>query len=106
MDHLRKESSHNTYIENYTSSFTSPSPVDVYTTNELQEMLQIALDKLPENVQLAFEMSRTKEMTYKEIATEMGISPKTVESYISQALKILRVELKDYLSIALLFTFL
>lgn len=106
LDHLRKESSHNIYIENYTSSFTSPSPVDVYTTNELQEMLQIALNKLPENVQLAFEMSRTKEMTYNEIATEMGVSPKTVESYISQALKTLREELKDYLPLLLLLTYL
>ena len=106
LDYLRKESSHNTYIENYTSSFTSPSPIDVYTTKELQEMLQIALNKLPQNVQLAFDMSRTKEMTYKEIATEMGVSSKTVESYISQALKTLREELKDYLPLLLLLTYL
>ena len=45
-------------------------------------------------------------MTYKEIAAEMSISPKTVESYISKALKLLRKELKDYLPIILLFTFL
>lgn len=105
-DHLRKESSHNKYIENQTSTSTSPSPIDVYTTNELQEMLQSALDKLPQNIQSAFDMSRNKNMTYKEIALEMDISPKTVESYISRALKTLREELKDYLPLLLLLTYL
>ena len=105
LDHLKKESSHNRYIENQNTSSTSPSPRDVYTTNELQEMLQLALEKLTPNVRLAFEMSRNQEMTYKEIAAKMDISPKTVESYISQALKILREELKDYLPIILLLTY-
>ena len=77
----------------------------MYTTNELQEMLQLALDKLPPNVQLAFDMSRNQEMTYKEIAAKMDVSPKTVESYISRALKTLREELKDYLPIILLLTY-
>lgn len=104
-DYLRKQSSQNKYLENYSLSSSSPSPDDVYTINELEEMLQAALEKLPSNVQSAFNMSRTQKMTYNEIAAEMNISPKTVESYISQALKILREELKDYLPIALLFTY-
>jgi RNA polymerase sigma-70 factor (ECF subfamily) len=36
-------------------------------------------------------------MTYNEIAQHMSLSPKTIEAYISKALSILRVELKDYL---------
>ena len=102
MDHLRKEYSHNRYTENHTPSTTTMSPIDIYTTNELQEMLKRSLDKLPLNIQSAFNMSRTQNMTYKEIATKMKVSPKTVESYISQALSILRKELKDYLPIILL----
>lgn len=105
-DYIRKQHSHNRYIENQTVLPTSPSPVDVYTTNELQEMLQKALDKLSPNIQQAFDMSRNKNMTYREIAAEMDISPKTVESYISQALKTLREELKDYLPLLLLLAYL
>lgn len=101
-DYLRKQYSHSKYLENQPISATAPSPIDVYTTNELQEMLQSALDKLPPNIQLAFSMSRNKSMTYKEIAAEMNVSHKTVESYISQALKMLREELKDYLPLLLL----
>lgn len=104
-DHIRKQYSHNKYLENRSSATIAPSPMDVYTSNELQEMLQRALDKLPPNICTAFTLSRNKQMTYKEIATEMEVSQKTVESYISQALKTLREELKDYLPLLLLLTF-
>ena len=102
VDHLRKEYTHNQFMENHTPSNTNISPIDIYTTSELEEMLKRALDNLPLNIQAAFNMSRTQNMTYKEIAAKMKISPKTVESYISQALSILRKELKDYLPIILL----
>lgn len=105
-DLLRKQSSYEKYIENHSLSTSSPSPDDIFTINELEEMLQAALEKLSPNIQSAFNMSRSQKMTYNEIAAKMNISPKTVESYISQALKLLREELKDYLPIALLFTYL
>ena len=104
-DYIRKESSHDKYLDNYTFSTSSPAPDEIYTIKELEEKLKTALEKLPLNIQIAFNMSRTLNMTYKEIATEMKISPKTVESYISQALKMLREELKDYLPICLLLTY-
>ena len=40
-------------------------------------------------------------MSYKEIAEILGISPKTVDYRIQQALKQLRVDLKDYLPLLL-----
>lgn len=42
-------------------------------------------------------MNRFEEMTYNEIAERTGVSPKTIAYRISQALKILRTELKDYI---------
>lgn len=42
-------------------------------------------------------MHRFKNMTYKEIASLLNVSPKTVDYRIQQALKLLRIELKDYL---------
>ena len=41
-------------------------------------------------------------MTYTEIAAEYNISVKTVEAYMTKALKHLRIELKDYLPLVLL----
>ena len=63
------------------------------------ENLEIALSKLPEDYRKAFEMNRFDDFTYKEIADKLNVSEKTIAYRISQALKILRIELKDYLSL-------
>ncbi|HRS41178.1 MAG TPA: RNA polymerase sigma-70 factor [Dysgonamonadaceae bacterium] len=73
------------------------SPEEIYTINELEQIIGKAIQKLPPNIREAFEMNRFKGMTYNEIAQHMSLSPKTIEAYISKALSILRVELKDYL---------
>ena len=56
-----------------------------------------AIRELPDEYRKAFEMNRFEEMTYNEIAEWTGVSPKTIAYRISQALKILRTELKDYI---------
>ena len=69
--------------------------------NELSERLHEAIRQLPDSYREAFLMHRFKDMTYKEIADELGVSVQTVNYRISQALKILCVELKDYLPLLL-----
>ncbi len=66
---------------------------------EIQAKIDEAISKLPTEVIETFRLSRFEEMTYKEIAFQQGISIKTVEARISKALRILRVDLKYYLSI-------
>ena len=70
---------------------------DLYTTEELENLINEALDKLPEQIASTFRMNRFEGKTYNEIAVEKGISVKTVEAYMTKALKFLRCELKDYL---------
>ena len=45
----------------------------------------------------AYELNRKYHLTHKEIALKLKVSPQTVNYRIGQALKILRIELKDYL---------
>ncbi len=98
MDYLRKQNLAGRYIEKQTPFIQTPaSPEDIYTLNELETMIHVALTKLPPKVREAFEMNRFKGITYLEIAEKMSVSPKTIEAYIGKALKILREELKDYL---------
>ena len=66
---------------------------------ELRIKIDDTISKLPPEIIETFKLSRFEEMSYKEIAQRQGISIKTVESRISKALRILRVELKYYLSI-------
>lgn len=77
---------------------------DFYVVEELTRKIEEALLKLPPTYREAFVLNRIEGKTYNEIASALGISSKTVDYRIQQALKILRVELKDYLP--LLFTLL
>ena len=48
------------------------------------------IDQLPQKCRLVFSLSRFEDMSYSEIADNLGISVKTVENQISKALKVLR----------------
>ena len=66
---------------------------------ELNAKVDQAIENLSEKLKVVFKMSRIDELKYREIAEQLQISEKTVESRITRALKILRTELKDYLSV-------
>ena len=68
---------------------------------ELQEVIQRALDTLPERCREVFIKSRIEGLKYKEISDELGISVNTVENQMVTALKKLRVALKVYLPLLL-----
>ena len=85
---------HNQIYEKIKDQFEDP---DYYFVNELTENIQKAIENLPETYRETFAMSRFGEKTNVQIAEKLGISVKTVEYRISQALKILRFKLKDYL---------
>ena len=68
-----------------------------YIEEELIRKIEKSIQDLPENYRQAFEMNRFQDMTYKEIASHLNISSKTVDYRIQQALKILRIKLKDYM---------
>ena len=77
---------------------------DYYQLEELKRRIKEAVDALPPIYREAFVMHRFKNKSYKEIAEFLQISPKTVDYRIQQALKQLRITLKDYLpQIMLLF---
>ena len=48
-----------------------------------------------------FIMSRYENKTYPEIAAHFSLSVKSVKFHISKALRILKVQLKDYMTILL-----
>lgn len=64
---------------------------------ELEEKLKKAMDKMPDGCRQVFVMSRFNGLKNKEIAEQLGISVKAVEKQITKSLKILRLELKEYL---------
>jgi len=78
---------------------------DLYIASELQLKIKCAIDHLPDKCREVFNMSRIHGIKNEEIASELNISKRTVETHITHAIKQLREELKDYLSLLVLLGF-
>lgn len=70
--------------------------------SELEHKLHKALNELPQQCRIIFQMSRFQDMKYQEIANELNLSVKTVENQMGKALKILRTKLVEFLPILLI----
>ncbi|MBI5915467.1 MAG: RNA polymerase sigma-70 factor [Bacteroidetes bacterium] len=64
---------------------------------DLQKIIQRAIDSLPERCRLVFSLSRFEEMSYQQIADELEISIKTVENQMTKALKMLKTAIGPFL---------
>ena len=71
-------------------------PTELYST-EIRDMVNKALQKLPEKTQMIFRKSRFEQLSNREIAASCKMSIKTVEAHITTALKLLHKELNGYL---------
>ena len=65
--------------------------------DEIHVAMKRAVDRLPVRCREVFELSRTHQLKYSEIAEVLGISIKTVEAQMGKALRILREELAPWL---------
>jgi len=86
---------HPALLENATEQYVLHS--------ELESSLHKALEKLPAEAAEAFRLHRMENMTYPEIALNLGVSVRTVEVRISRALSLLREALRDFLGLIFLF---
>lgn len=68
-----------------------------YEAVELMDEINAAINSLPVECRRIFRLSRDSGLKYAEIAQELNISVKTVETQMSRALSRLRNSLKDYL---------
>lgn len=106
LNRLRSRAVQSKYLEfNAQQLETMHTPPDD-TSPELLERFQRAMDALPPQCRHIFELSRFEALKYREIAEQLGISIKTVETQMGKALRVLRLQLADYLvtwlSVALL----
>jgi RNA polymerase sigma-70 factor (ECF subfamily) len=76
---------------------------DLFILSELQTKINNACGKLQPRTREIFSLSRFKGLSNDEIADQLNISKRTVETQISKALKVLREELKDYLFLLMVF---
>jgi RNA polymerase sigma-70 factor (ECF subfamily) len=87
----------------YVSETSRPVVEEKMISNDLESKIYEAMRALPEQCRLVFQLSRFEELKYQEIADQLEISVKTVENQMGKALKMMRVHLKEYLVLVLLF---
>lgn len=81
--------------------FDLPEPSRVQQkleAEQLQEVINKAVESLPERCRVIFALRRYEELSLKEIAAKLDISPKTVENQLTKAMKILRSAVAPYIS--------
>lgn len=69
---------------------------------DLEESIKVAVDHLPSECKKIFKLSRFEGLKYHEIAQQLNISLKTVETQMSRALSKLRIELREYFPLLVL----
>ena len=98
IDHLRKRKKiKNFNVEGYQNSrqpIESPEYAMIY--HEFSDHLESWIEDLPPKGKQIFKMSRDSGLKYHEIASQLGISIKTVETHMRRSLINLRGKLKTY----------
>lgn len=87
---------HRHFILSSSNEEIDPSK-NFFVESELRQAIQKSLVKLPPRCRQIFENSRLEGLSNQEISDKLGISKRTVELQISNALKILRQELAEFL---------
>ncbi len=90
-------------LHNYESA--SNSTLDQVYFNELNQIIEQEISQLPDKCQHVFRLSRQENLSIKEIALKLSISTKTVENHLTKALKLLRINLKDYVALSAILLF-
>ena len=99
---------HSRVQQNYSGKVLENAELLSYDTDnyilrsELEQNLEMALNKLPDVIASAFRMNRYDGLKYTEIAKKQNVSVRTIEVRIGKALNLLRKLLKDFLITLLL----
>ncbi len=99
LDYLKHNRVRTRYEESVFSESANQSDDNYspFVEAELREAIERSLEKLPPRCREVFSMSRYEGKSNQQIADQLGLSKRTVELQISNALKILRTELKPFL---------
>ncbi|WP_316839339.1 sigma-70 family RNA polymerase sigma factor [Pedobacter gandavensis] len=75
----------------------SENPIDDY-----RKLLELAVDKLPEQQQKVYKMSRYDRLKHDEIAKALQLSPETVKKHIQLAVQFIRKDLNGRVDLSII----
>ena len=74
------------------------SAEDLLFSKEIEKLMVDSMDKMSDDIREAFVLCRFENKKYEEVADIQKVSIKTIEYRIMSALKVLRRDLKDFLT--------
>ena len=83
-----------------------PETANAVIYNELMDLVDRAVEKLPPKRKLVFQLSRQESKQIKEIAESLSISSRTAESHLTKALRFIKLELEKASLLSLLYFYL
>lgn len=82
--------------ENMHERLHTPSEYGNIEHRELLSQINSIVNNLSEKCKVVYKLSREEQLSHKEIASKLDISPKTVENHLNKALRQLRISLGLY----------
>jgi RNA polymerase sigma-70 factor (ECF subfamily) len=82
-------------FSNFLSNHYDNSAEEAVNLRSLESLIEKRISELPKQCQTAFRLSRMQDESIQAIAQRMNISTRTVENYITKALKHLRANLGE-----------
>lgn len=76
--------------EHHQEELCTNSVLEYFDFVELSNQVRTTLEKMPVKSQKIFQLSREKDLTYREISQKMGLTTKAVEYHMSKVLRALR----------------
>ncbi|MES3017703.1 MAG: RNA polymerase sigma-70 factor [Bacteroidota bacterium] len=80
-------------FENIQDRLQTPSEYGNIEHRELLSYINSIVNNLSEKCKVVYKLSREEQLSHKEIASKLHISPKTVENHLNKALRQLRISL-------------
>jgi RNA polymerase sigma-70 factor (ECF subfamily) len=77
-------------------------PLGILMEKELQNDIDLAISRLPKKKKKVFELKRYEDLSYEDISSQLDISVNTVKYHIKSATKLLREELKEFLTVLII----
>ncbi|MDO6603795.1 RNA polymerase sigma-70 factor [Arenibacter palladensis] len=107
LDQLKHEKIKKNYMDNsyrirseIQYKFIQDEAASLLLENELESKIIQSIELLPEKCKNIFKKSRLEGLKRSEIASEMGISHKTVDNHMASALRHMRFHLREFISLS------
>ena len=101
INHIHREMTKKAYLDAFeVAPKQQVNPTEeLVLLDDLNDALEREIKKLPEKRQLIFKLHRQQNLSMKQVASQLGISEKTVENQLSKAVKVLRLSLRHFLTL-------